>query len=100
MKRTECVESGAGRVADHDPGGEVDDVRAVLLHLRRRVLHVAAGTSAAGRVADQFDFLAPVAGKGALAMRRARRHLPPAQVWYRSQMMMPSFFMPLASGYS
>ena len=50
----EVVYVGAGWVANHQPGGKVDNVCAVLLHFPRTVLNVPAGATATGGVTDQF----------------------------------------------
>jgi hypothetical protein len=61
----EVLEMRTRRVAHHEARGQVDDGRAVLLHLLRRILEVAAGATAARDEAHHLDVLSRVAGEAA-----------------------------------
>jgi hypothetical protein len=52
----ECIDVGAGRIANHQAGCQMNHFGAVFYHLVARVFDVAAGTPIARCKANQFNF--------------------------------------------
>src|SRR5450759_2067050 len=61
----EGIDTGAGRIADHQTGRQVNYLSAVLLHFRRGVLDVPAGAATTCGEAHQRELLAFIDGERA-----------------------------------